>query len=103
MTLTRIVFPNKSTDRIVQDLEKVIQDRGLAENVSIDRDHGRLVVKISKLGTSKLTFERSSDRKHAQFALTSEDVAWSHRMSQVEFEKQLCDIVEAAGGKVIQK
>jgi hypothetical protein len=97
-----IILPTKPTDRLINVIEKVIDRRGLSDNVSLSHEGKQLVVRVSRLGTSTLIFSRTDARRKAHFSLTSEEIAMSHRFSYSEFANQLRSIVEEAGGEVVE-
>lgn len=83
-------------------LEEVIEKRDLPAKVKLElTKKGNLLVKISKIGTSKLLFyAKSSDQKTA-FELATESVSFWHRNHIKTFYATLRSVVLEAGGTLL--
>jgi hypothetical protein len=97
----KILLPKKPIEQIARDINDVIGERKILSMVSISHNSKQLVVKISKWGTSTLTFTRTDDKASAQFSLTSEDIAFTHKPFYQEVKNQFYSVVKEAGGSVI--
>jgi hypothetical protein len=76
--------------------------RALGDMVSIDEERGGLLVKISRLGTSSLQFDRSENGEFAVFTLSEEKIAFAHRAFKDEVKSKLVHIIEKSGGKILE-
>ena len=99
----KIQFPKQTNAQIIAMLTKTMSGRAIADLVSLNEEGGNLIVKISKLGTSTLTFTRSDSADHSEFALTSEKIALAHKAFKNEVTDKLIGVIERAGGKVTRK
>jgi hypothetical protein len=98
----KVQFQKKSNELIIAELREAMDGRALAEMVSIGEERGGLFVKISKLGTSTLQFDRSEDGEFAIFTLSEEKIAFAHRAFKDEVKSKLANIIEKSGGKVLE-
>jgi hypothetical protein len=96
----KMVFPKKSTEKIVVDLKKAMKAHFFSKSVSLSHSKNELTVTISKLGTSTLIFKRKDTPKSTQFSLAKQNIALAHRAFQAEVKTQFAEVVEDAGGKV---
>ena len=76
--------------------------RSLGDLVTIDEAKGGLLVKISKLGTSSLQFDRSENGEFAIFTLSEEKIAFAHRAFKDEVKSKLVHVIEKSGGKILE-
>jgi hypothetical protein len=98
----KVQFTKKSTGEIVSSIRKTMEGRSLGDLVSIDESGQGLMVKISKLGTSTLEFERKDEGDIAIFTLTTEKIAFAHKAFKNEVTEKLVHVIEKSGGKVIK-
>ena len=97
-----VQFTKKPTGDIVSAITKTMEGRSLGDLVSIHEAGNGLLVKISKLGTSTLEFERKDDGQFAVFTLTTEKIAFAHKAFKSEVTAKLVHVIEKSGGKVIK-
>lgn len=97
----KIQFPKQPGSEIIASLQKVLTGRSLGDLVSLEEQGSDLVMKISKLGTSSLTFSRSETGTHALYTLSSEKIAFAHRAFKDEVKDKLVHVIEKAGGTVL--
>jgi hypothetical protein len=97
----KFFFPNNDTDSVIGDLKKSLSGRKLGEMVAIDKDGKDVVVKISKLGTSTITFSPKQATGGQEWSLKSEKIALSHRAFKDDVLAKLNSIVEGIGGKTL--
>lgn len=95
-----IFFPKTDTQAIVTSIHEAMGDRQLAKIVSIDLEDDDLVVTISKVGTSTLTFGKKSATGGTQFVLKKEKIALAHRAFKDEVKQKIFQVIEQAGGTV---
>ena len=98
----KIRFPKKTNNDIISAIQQTMSGRSIADLVSIGEDSGSLMVKISKLGTSTLLFERKDDGDFALFTLTTEKIAFAHKAFKDEVKQKLVHIIEKSGGTVLE-
>lgn len=98
----KVQFAKQSTQTIITGLRQAMDGRALGDMVSIDEERGGLLVKISKLGTSSLQFDRSENGEFAVFTLSEEKIAFAHRAFKDEVKSKLVHIIEKSGGKVLE-
>lgn len=95
-----IFFPEKNPDTIVNALREAMGGRQLAKMVSFDVKSTEMVVTISKLGTSTLTFDKKDIAEGCEFSLTREKIALAHKAMKNEVKDKILKVVEKAGGKI---
>ena len=96
----KIHFPKLSNSQIIAQLTKTMEGRSIGDLVKLEEESGNLVVKISKLGTSTLTFTRKEAGDQVEFNLTSEKIAMAHKAFKGEVTDKLVGVIERSGGKV---
>jgi hypothetical protein len=98
----KVQFAKQSTQTIINGIRQAMDGRALGDVVSIDEERGGLLVKISKLGTSSLQFDRSENGEFAVFTLSEEKIAFAHRVFKDEVKSKLVHIIEKSGGKILE-
>lgn len=98
----KVQFTKQSNQTIISGLRQAMDGRAISDMVSIDEERGGLQVKISKLGTSTLQFDRSENGEFAVFTLTEEKIAFAHRAFKDDVKSKLVHIIEKSGGKVLE-
>ncbi|NRA64053.1 MAG: hypothetical protein HRU19_06185 [Pseudobacteriovorax sp.] len=96
----KIFFPEKNPDSIVSSLETAMGDRALSKIVSFSQKNEQLIVTLSKLGTSTLSFDRSESADGTTYTLAKEKIALSHRPLKSDVTGKIIKVVERAGGTV---
>jgi len=96
----KIFFTEKSTDNIVNALTDAMGGRQLGKMVSFDVQSDQMIVTISKLGTSTLTFGRKETADGTEFNLSQEKIALTHRPMKNEVKDKILKVVQKAGGKI---
>lgn len=94
----KLKFDSTNLDDIIAAVQNILSGRELGKIVSLEKDAKKLLVKISKLGTSTLVFEADST---GVFCLASEKIALTHRAFKDEVKKKFVQVVKQAGGTVI--
>jgi hypothetical protein len=98
----KLKFKKQSNQAIIKSLEDAMAGRNLKDLISLEDQDNCLVVKISKLGTSTLTFSRTDHGEDAQFILSSEKIAFAHKAFKNDVTDKLIHIIKKAGGEVIE-
>jgi hypothetical protein len=98
----KVQFTKQSNELIISALKKTMDGRAISDLVSIGEDKGGLLVKISKLGTSTLQFDRSDNDEFAVFTLSEEKIAFAHRAFKDDVKSKLVHIIEKSGGKILE-
>jgi hypothetical protein len=98
----KVQFPKQATSSVIAAIKKTMDGRALGDLVSIGEASGGLEVKISKLGTSTLQFERAESGEFITFTLTVEKIAFAHKAFKDEVKQKLVHVIEKSGGKVLQ-
>jgi hypothetical protein len=98
----KVQFAKQSTQTIITGIRQAMDGRALGDMVSIDEERGGLLVKISRLGTSSLQFDRSENGEFAVFTLSEEKIAFAHRAFKDEVKSKLVHIIEKSGGKILE-
>ena len=75
-------------------------DRALSEMVDLSIEKSQMIITISKLGTSTLTFAKEVNDDRVLFVMTGEKIAFTHRAFKGEVTDALMKIVKKAGGTV---
>jgi hypothetical protein len=96
----KISFPKQEPKKIVSAIKKALGDRSLAEMVDFAVDKSSMVITISKMGTSTLTFTKEEDGDRLLFTMSGEKIAFTHRAFKGEVTDALLKIVKKAGGTV---
>ena len=96
-----IFFEASSVQEVCDKIQECLNGRKLGDLVSLEAKGSELVVKISKAGTSTLTFASSANDGGLQFNKTGEKIALTHRMFKDEVTSKFQQVVENAGGKVV--
>ncbi|MEW5852479.1 MAG: hypothetical protein AB2A00_27070 [Myxococcota bacterium] len=86
---------------IVDKVRGALQGRKLGEMSRLDVQGDRIVMTISKLGTSVLEFQTTERPDGTEVALVAEKLALAHRALRGEVKEKLAKVVEKAGGKVL--
>lgn len=95
-----IQFSDKDPKVVLKKLQDVLSQRELGKIVQFDLEGGDMVVTISKLGTSILTFRCDQNASGCQFSLTKEKIAFAHRPLRGEVTQKIMKVVEKAGGLI---
>ena len=98
----KIAFSLTTASAVVAALQAALQGRKLAEMVAISAAGEDVVVTISKFGTSTLTFTQTAATSGLEFELTGEKVAFTHKAFRNEVKEKLVQVIEKAGGRVMQ-
>jgi hypothetical protein len=99
----KVQFPKKiANGELVTNLQASLAGRSLGDLVSISEHSQGIVIKISKLGTSTLQFDREEDGKFAIFTLTSEKIAFAHKAFKDDVKTKLISVIEKTGGTVLE-
>lgn len=98
----KIRFSKQPNSNIIAAIRETMAGRSLGDIVSLDEEGGNLIVKISKLGTSILQFDRVDHLEHAVFTLSTEKIAFAHRAFKDEVKSKLVHVIEKSGGTVIE-
>lgn len=96
----KISFPKQEPKKIISAIKKAMGDRTLSEMVELSIEKSQMIITISKLGTSTLTFTKEDDDERVLFVMTSEKIAFTHRAFKDEVTEALVKIVKKAGGTV---
>jgi len=97
----KFTMPKPGVKSSMLKLEAVILKKKLPVKVKLESTKkGNLLVKISKLGTSKLLFYVTGTVEKTTFELGTESISWWHRNHVDEFKRQLKGIVVDAGGSI---
>jgi hypothetical protein len=97
----KVQFPKQATSSVIDAIRKTMDGRTLGDLVSLGEASGDLEVKISKLGTSTLLFERAENGEFITFTLTVEKIAFAHKAFKDEVKEKLVQVIEKSGGKVL--
>ena len=98
----KIQFPKQLNSELVTNLKDAMAGRSLGDLVTIEEHSEGILIKITKLGTSTLQFERNDTAKFAMFTLTSEKIAFAHKAFKDEVKSKLIQVIEKSGGTVIE-
>ena len=95
-------FPSRpSLDEIIADVESKLAGRKLGKMVSLHSTGDGLEVKISKLGTSTLTFASIQSDSGLTLELGQQKIAFSHKGFKQEVLEKINAIIESCGGQVL--
>lgn len=97
----KVQFPKQSNADIILALRKIMEGRSLGDLVSIEDQEGDLLLKISKLGTSTLTFTRTEGTDKVEYVLSSEKIAFAHKAFKDDVKEKLVQVIQKAGGTVL--
>ena len=95
-----IFFTEKSSDKIIASIKSAMGERELGKMVSFALQGKNLIVTISKLGTSSLTFAHKDRDDGCEYTLTSEKIAFAHKIFKDEVKEKILKVISQAGGKV---
>ena len=96
----KISFPIQESKKIISAIKIAMGDRALSEMVDLSIEKSQMIITISKLGTSTLTFAKEVNDDRVLFVMTSEKIAFTHRAFKGEVTDALMKIVKKAGGTV---
>lgn len=98
----KISFPKQPNAKIIQSIRQAMEGRSLNDLVSIEEQGSDVIVKISKLGTSVLTFKRTEDdgKDSVQLDLVGEKIAFAHKAFKDEVKLKFSEVIKKAGGIV---
>ena len=94
-------FPKQDGKEIVKAIEAALGGRSLADLVKFDSNATNLIVTISKLGTSTLTFSRAETGNEVEYSLKEEKIAFTHRAFKDDVTQKLMSVIAKAGGKLV--
>lgn len=95
-------FPKQDGKQIIKLIEEALGGRSLADMVKFEAGPADLIVTISKLGTSTLTFKRAdAGPTEVEYTLASEKIAFAHKAFKDEVTQKLLKVIEKAGGKSV--
>lgn len=97
-----IFFPEQDLKSIVAKLQDALGDRKLGKIVNFDiSGQDKLIVTLTKLGTSTLEFSLSKkDDSGSHYSLSKEKIALSHRALKGEVTEKIVKVIKKAGGDV---
>jgi hypothetical protein len=98
----KIFFEETDPSKIISAIKNTMGSRQLAQVVSFELDSSDLIVTISKLGKSTLTFERISHDGGCQYELKKEKIALAHRPMKSEVTSKILKVIEKSGGKIVE-
>jgi hypothetical protein len=96
----KISFPKQESKKIISAIKKAMGDRALSEMVDLSIEKSQMIITISKMGTSTLTFSKKDEDERVFFVMTSEKIAFTHRAFKGEVTEALAKIVKKAGGTI---
>jgi hypothetical protein len=99
----KFFFNDKDPKSVNDKILDAIGGRELGKIVQFEVGKNDLVVTISKMGTSTLTFNHSEKNGGRQFELANEKIAFTHRAFKQDVIDKLCQVIEKCGGKVVEK
>jgi hypothetical protein len=97
----RVKFNESDRNKVLENIKSVLGQRKLADLLDFSVIPGSLIVKISKLGTSELSFTEKAAANGIEYTLTGEKIALAHRAFKSEVTEKIIKIVEKAGGTVV--
>ena len=95
-----IFFNEKSPEKIITAIKTALGDRELAKMVSFAMEGKNMLITISKLGTSVLTFAHKDKDGGSEFTLSGEKIAFAHKAFKDDVKDKIIKVVAKAGGKV---
>lgn len=98
----KLKFPKKSNGDIIKSIEQAMAGRGLGDLVSLQDEGQSILLKISKLGTSVLTFSRSESSDGVELNLTSEKIAFAHKAFKDDVKQKFGQVITKAGGTILE-
>ncbi len=93
----KISFPKQESKKIISAIKKAMGDRALSEMVDLSIEKSQMIITISKLGTSTLTFAKEVNDDRVFFVMTGEKIAFTHRAFKGEVTDALMKIIKKAG------
>ncbi|MBM4252652.1 MAG: hypothetical protein FJ146_11825 [Deltaproteobacteria bacterium] len=97
----RVKFNESDRNIVLEHIKAALGQRKLADLLDFSVSPGSLIVKISKLGTSELSFTEKPVASGLEYTLTGEKIALAHRAFKGEVTEKIIKIVEKAGGTVV--
>ena len=97
-----ILFQEKDPSKIIAEIKKVMGTRQLAQMVDFTLVDGDLLVTISKLGKSTLSFKRQETTNGCQFKLEKEKIALAHKPLKNDVKGKILKVIERAGGEILE-
>ncbi len=96
----KFTFKDQDSNTILDSITSILSGRKLGKMVSLEPEAQGLIVKISKMGTSKLIFDRLDTEDGFELILVKEKIALSHKAFKGEVTEKFIEIVKQAGGQV---
>lgn len=96
----KVQFDLKDRNAILAKIKDALSGRKLGDMVDFSLAAGKLVVTISKMGTSTLEFKEAETPNGISYALASEKIAFTHKAFKGEVTDKIVKVIEKAGGKV---
>jgi hypothetical protein len=99
----RFWLPEKISDNYVRKQLANVDQQDLASCITLYNDENRLVITLSRFGTSKFIFnETVTDDGGVEYELVEEQVAMVHRPVKTMFTEKIESVVRYLGGRVLQ-
>lgn len=97
----KVFFGLDNAESVVTAINGALSGRRLGELVKLTASGNDLVLTISKLGTSTLTFSGKPKDKGMEFNLSSEKIAFTHKPMKEDFKEKISKAIAQAGGKIL--
>ncbi len=97
----KIRFSEKDPKKIITKIKETMGDRKLGQMVDFIQEGNDVVVTISKMGTSKLTFAHKTAGEGSELTLASEKIALAHKAFKDEVKEKIIAVIQKAGGTVV--
>lgn len=96
-----INYPNDlEPTEVVERIKNELGGRKLGKILTFEISETELNVTIKKMGTSTLSFTRSSDSENINWVLSKEKIALTHRPLKSDMIEKLTAVIKKTGGEV---
>ncbi len=87
--------------KVLELFIEAIESKGLHNAVNIEEDAEKILIKVTKLGTSSFIFVENRVSGGSAFELEKENVAFAHRAFRKNIFADLEEIIIKHGGKFL--
>ena len=102
----KVQFTETDPANVLEAIKAAMAGRKLGDIVDFTLEGQQLLVTISKMGTSTLTFHQETNAGKSSAAggltynLAKEKIAFTHKAFKSEVERKIVQVIEQAGGSV---
>jgi len=95
-------LPEASPSDVKNKVLDALGGKELSKIVDFEFSDKNLIVTISKLGISKLTFDQEKTSDGMVYTLKNEKIAFTHKAFKGDVMSKILTVIEGIGGKILE-